>query len=138
MTMAETLDFLDAVKAYFPASYRNYTPQEAKAVVVVWQDAFADVPLDIMLSALKVYKDTGKFAPSVAEIRSALASIHSAAGEFLNYPPFLQCVSPQEVARRKRVYVLTQAYAETAQAASCLPPVLPSTQERRLIERVAF
>lgn len=132
MTMAETLDFLDAVKAYFPASYRGFTAQEAKSVVVVWQDAFADVPMDIMLSALKIHKDTGKFAPTVAEIRAALSSLHSAAGEFLDYPPFRDRVAPQELERRKRVYALTAPYAEEVRsAAAYLPDALPSGREPR-------
>ena len=135
MTMAETLDFMNTVKVYYPTSYRNFTAQEAKAVVVVWQEAFADVPLDIMLSALKLHKDTEKFAPTVAEIRSVLASIHSAAEEFLSYPPFLQCVSPQEVARRKRIYEMTKPYYEKPQAGSYLPG---TTREQILLDSIEF
>ena len=129
MTMAETLDFLDAVKAYFPASYRGFTAQEAKSVVVVWQEAFANVPMDIMLTALKIHKDTGKFAPTVAEIREALASMHAAAEEFLGYPPFMAHVAPAELERRKRVYTLTAPYAARPAAVDYFPDALPYREE---------
>ena len=135
MTMANTIDFLDAVKAYYPAAYRNYTPQEAKAVCVVWQDAFADVPLDIMMQALRLHAQKQKYAPSVSEIRDSLASIHMSVCDFLSYPPFLRAVSAEEIARRKRIRDLTAPFAAKAKADDCLHL---SPREQRLLDSVEF
>lgn len=136
MTMQESISFLDLIKAYYPASYRNYTPQEAKAVVVAWQDAFDSLPIELMVAALKIHKNRAKFAPTVAEIREAVAEMHNAAGEFLQYPPFLKKVSAQEIARRKRIYELTKPYANGQGGGAYLPPA--SGSERRQLEAIEF
>ena len=136
MTMQDSIAFLDLIKAYYPTSYRNFSPQEAKAVVVAWQDAFAALPLELMVSALQIHKDKSKFAPTIAEIREAIAEMHEAAGEFLAYPPFLARVAPQEIARRRRIYDLTKPYADAPSGGTYLPPA--SAAERRQLESIEF
>lgn len=107
MTIKEALDLLNLIKAYYPVAYTRFSADEAKTVVVLWQEAFKDIPVDIMVMALKRYKDYSTQPPTVAHMREELRKIHDETEQFLSYEPFLKRMPATEVERRRRILTAT-------------------------------
>ena len=107
MDMRESLDLLNLIKGYYPVAYTRFTSDEAKQVVVLWQDAFPQMPFDIMVMALKRYTKTQRNPPTIADMREELRKIHDETETFLSYPPFLKKISADEIARRRRILAVT-------------------------------
>ena len=76
MNREETTQILAILKAAFPNSFKNMTPQEAAGTVTTWQLQFSDIPFDIVMIALQKVISVSEFPPTVAAIRGQFRSIY--------------------------------------------------------------
>lgn len=97
MTKAETLKVLVLLKSAYPASYRGISDDEAHVVVNLWSTMFADVPVDIVMLAVRKHISVGKYAPTIAEIRAQIRSIGFEAAEMIAQRTALSDVDRQRL-----------------------------------------
>lgn len=75
MTDKEIATVLGIIKTAYPRFYMNITKDEALNVMLVWKEMFADVPLEILTTAVKSLISHFKYPPSIADIREEIAKI---------------------------------------------------------------
>jgi hypothetical protein len=74
---SEATKILAVLAAAYPsASIKNASPDEAEGIVTVWAIQFANIPADIVFMAVNKHISTGKFFPSICEIKNKLSDLH--------------------------------------------------------------
>ena len=77
MTRSEATKILAVLAAAYPtAAIKNASPTEAEGIVTVWTIQFANIPGDIVFMAINKHISTGKFFPSISEIKAKLSDVH--------------------------------------------------------------
>lgn len=110
MTRSEATKILAVLAAAYPtAAIKNASPTEAEGIVTVWEMQFANMPADIVFMAINKHISTGKFFPSISEIKTKLSDIHWDAYSKManNTAKFLSATSLEEY---KRIYEATKQY----------------------------
>jgi len=77
MTKEETIMVLGYIKASYPRWAENLKANDAKMMVEVWHDAFADHDAEFVLGAAKAHRNVEKWPPSIAEIMEHVNHIKS-------------------------------------------------------------
>lgn len=83
MTETEATMILAVLKTAYPRDYNYPTREEAHGAAVIWATQFADMPAEIILMAVNKLISSSRFAPSIAEIKSKVETIHWEAYEML-------------------------------------------------------
>lgn len=84
MTYEETAGILSMITAAYPHVYKNLAEEEAKAVVMIWAVQFKDVPADIVFMATNKAIASGKYPPTIAEVKDKLSSLYWEAYNIVN------------------------------------------------------
>lgn len=83
MQKNEAMQVLAILKAAYPNSYRNMTPEDAKATASVWAMQFADISVDVVLLAVNKCISISQFPPAISEVRDKLTAISWEASDML-------------------------------------------------------
>ena len=76
MTKKEATQILAMLKAAYPNFYKDMGAEEAQGTISVWTMQFADLPAEVVLMALNKHISTGKFPPTIAEIKEKITAIY--------------------------------------------------------------
>ena len=80
MNKIETVRILDILKASYPAFYSKIPKSEIDTIVSVWQDSFADKPIELVATAVRsLIKVHSGYPPDIASIHTEIKSLTSAA-----------------------------------------------------------
>ena len=77
MTVEETAEILTIIKAGLPNAYLKLTEADARAMVMLWAEMFANSPKDLVMAAAKTYvwnDKTGRF-PTPGALRDEMEKI---------------------------------------------------------------
>lgn len=131
MQKNEAMQVLAILKAAYPNSYRNMTPEDAKATATVWAMQFADISVDVVLLAVNKCISTSQFPPAISEVRDKLAAVSWEASEMLaderrdmamGLPP---CLTPAKRQMLERVCKETRDYRFAKNTGPTLAQMLP-------------
>lgn len=77
MTQAETLAIMAALKAAYPAYYRDMKRTEAESIVALWTEMFKDEPAELVTAAVKAHiaSDEKGFPPHIGAIKTAVMKL---------------------------------------------------------------
>lgn len=70
MDKKETAALLEILRAAYPATFRQMSGGEKKAMLQVWQFAFRDDPGDCVAVALREYIQNNRYPPTIAGVRA--------------------------------------------------------------------
>ena len=76
MNKTEAAKLLALIKVAYPSTYRDMDEKTKVATVNMWQSAFPNIPLEIMLMAFDHFRRVSKFAPTVADMNDELKGLH--------------------------------------------------------------
>ena len=76
MTKKEATQILAMLKAAYPNFYKDMGADEAQGTISVWTMQFASLPAEVVLMALNKHISTGKFPPTIAEIKEKITAIY--------------------------------------------------------------
>lgn len=79
MTVEETAEVLAIIRAGIPNAYLKLTDADAKAMVMLWAEMFADYQQDLVMAAAKTYiwnDKSGKF-PTPGALREEMTTIQN-------------------------------------------------------------
>lgn len=110
MNKRETLQLLAILRASYPTEYMNLTVEEAQGVVSVWQTQFADISAGTVMLALNKCISTNKKAPTIADVKEKLKSVHWEALTMLEQSHNDDSITAEEVNTYKRIYHETECY----------------------------
>lgn len=79
MDLMEAANIVDLLGRFYPAFYVRRTEEERLQDAGLWEAAFADVPADLVLAAVKLFISTDEkgFPPVVGQVMAKLRLIHS-------------------------------------------------------------
>lgn len=63
---------LTVLKLNYPATYRDMSVEDRKALVALWLDAFGDMEVEIVGRALKNYVKANKYPPTIAGMQEQI------------------------------------------------------------------
>lgn len=110
MTRSEAVKILAVLAAAYPnAAIKNASPTEAEGIVTVWAIQFANIPADIVFMAVNKHISTGKFFPSISEIKEKVSSIHWEAYTKIS-SNISKHLSVEKLEEYKRIYESTKEY----------------------------
>jgi hypothetical protein len=110
MTRSEATKILAVLAAAYPtAAIKNASPTEAEGIVTVWEMQFANIPADIVFMAINKHISTGKFFPSISEIKAKLSDVHWDAYTKLDKHNS-KYLSAAQIEEYKRIYESTKKY----------------------------
>lgn len=131
MQKNEAMQVLAILKAAYPNSYRNITPEDAKATATVWAMQFADISVDVVLLAVNKCISTSQFPPAISEVRDKLSAVSWEAAEMLaeeqrevaaGLPPSLTSAKRQML---ERISAETRGYRYAKDTGPSLAQMLP-------------
>lgn len=111
MNRSEATKILAVLAAAYPtASIKNATPDEAEGIVTVWAIQFATVPADIVFMAINKHISTGKFFPSISEVKDKLSALHWEAYDAVAGTSRKQFLTEGAYEEYMRIYEATKQY----------------------------
>lgn len=111
MNRSEATKILAVLAAAYPtASIKNATPDEAEGIVTVWAIQFASVPADIVFMAVNKHISTGKFFPSISEVKDKLSALHWEAYDAVAGTSRKQFLTEGAYEEYMRIYEATKQY----------------------------
>lgn len=111
MTEPEATMMLAVLKTAYPRDYNYTTREEAHGAAVIWASQFADMPAEIVLMAINKLISSSRFAPSIAEIKSKVETIHWEAYEMLEANDRREISLPPDMLDHyKQIYVTTNQH----------------------------
>ena len=136
MNRKEATQVLAILKAGYPNSYKNITPEEVQGIVGVWSMQFADMSAEIVLMALNKAISTCKYPPTVAEVKEKISSIHWEAQEMIGLHYSNKSLSDESLAYYRRIYEETMPYKFSSKAEPSIVSMLSGKKEfKQLSER---
>lgn len=133
MTRSEATKILAVLAAAYPsATIKNATPGEAEGIVTVWAIQFVNIPADIVFMAINKHISTGKFFPSISEIKNKLSDLHWDAYTAISSQK-AKYMSAAALEEYKRIYEATKQY-KTGIVESGLDDIMISNSKQFLIE----
>lgn len=102
MTEVEAKKVLSVMKAAYPNAYKGMTREEGFGVVHLWQMQFADIPAELVMTAVNRSIGKSVFPPSVADVKAELREIREEASEKLYYHDWGTIVLPERQAAELR------------------------------------
>ena len=77
MTVEETGKIMASIKMYYPNAFKDYAPQEKKALLMKWQEMFADDDYGVVGAAVDAFAATDEkgYAPVVGQIKALIRKI---------------------------------------------------------------
>jgi hypothetical protein len=111
MNRSEATKILAVLAAAYPtASIKNATTDEAEGIVTVWAIQFATVPADIVFMAVNKHISTGKFFPSISEVKDKLSALHWEAYDAVAGTSRKQFLTEGAYEEYMRIYEATKQY----------------------------
>lgn len=111
MTEAEATMLLAVLKTAYPRDYNYPTREEARGAAVIWATQFSDLPAEIVLMAVNKLISSSRFAPSIAEVKSKVETIHWEAYEMLEANDRNEVSLPSDVLDHyQRIYAATKQH----------------------------
>lgn len=77
MNREETVAILKIIKLTYPHGFKDYTKEEGKELIGVWQMMFENDDAEIVTQAVKSAINVSEFVPTVAQIRKQINIITS-------------------------------------------------------------
>ena len=74
MNKTETAQIINLIRVYYRNAFNGITPQEIEDTVTAWADLFADMPVEAVRAAVKVFAatDTTGYPPAPGQIRDII------------------------------------------------------------------
>lgn len=75
MNEIETTAIFTILKTAYPNSFKDMTRQTAEATISLWQQMFADTPIEKVKIAITMHIANSKWLPTIAEIKDYIAKM---------------------------------------------------------------
>lgn len=114
LTLEETGKIMACIKMYYPQAFKDYAPQEKKALLKKWQEQFAEDDYSVVGAAIDAFAATDEkgFAPMVGQIKAIIRKL----------------TKPEEMSEQEAVNLVIKAASRSIynsqEEFDKLPPVL--------------
>lgn len=77
MNIEETKTILKVLRANYPHSFKDFTQEDTKDYLMLWQDFFKDDDYGLVKAAVKsiIAGDTREFAPNIGQVKDKMYSL---------------------------------------------------------------